>query len=88
MPIFEYKCNSCEKVFEILQLPGFNNEAKCAACGSSDLKKLISAPFLPSSVGKPANDTTTCTGCESAPAKTCPGANACGGPGGCGGSLD
>lgn len=85
MPIFEYKCNSCDNIFESLQLPGISCETKCAACGSTDLKKLISAPFLPSSVGKPANDTTTCAGCDSAPVKTCPGANACGGPGACGG---
>jgi putative FmdB family regulatory protein len=85
MPIFEYKCNDCERVFEILHLPGHNNETRCA-CGSNNLKKLISAPFLPSSVGKPANDTVNCQGCDSAPAKTCPGANACGVPGACGGN--
>lgn len=82
MPIFEYKCNDCEKVFESLQLPGHNKQTRCA-CGSTNLTKLISAPFLPSSVGKPANDTASCPGCDSAEAKTCPGANACGVPGGC-----
>ena len=66
MPIFEYKCNDCEKVFEILQLPGRNREKRCA-CGSANLTKLISAPFLPSSVGKPAND-TSCAGCDGAAA--------------------
>ncbi|MBP7332982.1 MAG: zinc ribbon domain-containing protein [Firmicutes bacterium] len=81
MPIFEYKCNDCEKVFEILQLPGRNREKRCA-CGSANLTKLISAPFLPSSVGKPAND-TSCAGCDGAAANACPGANACGAPGAC-----
>lgn len=85
MPIFEYKCNDCERVFEIIHLPGHNHEKKCA-CGSTNLKKLISAPFLPSSVGKPANDTTACPGCDSTAANTCPGANACGLPGACGGN--
>ncbi|OPY55968.1 MAG: Zinc ribbon domain protein [Pelotomaculum sp. PtaU1.Bin035] len=56
MPIFEYKCGECEKIFEVIQLAGQNKEAACPDCGSYDLKKLISAPFLPSSVGKPAND--------------------------------
>lgn len=57
MPIFEFKCNQCEKTFDLLFLAGnSNNNAVCPDCGSTDLKKLISAPFLPSSVGKPAND--------------------------------
>ncbi|MFZ5643193.1 MAG: FmdB family zinc ribbon protein [Bacillota bacterium] len=57
MPIYEYKCCSCERVFEALILAGQKEEdLKCPDCSSSDLKKMISAPFLPSSVGKPAND--------------------------------
>ena len=65
MPIFEYKCTDCEKVFDILQLPGRETELKCTACGSTNLQKLISAPFLPSSVGMPANDAcNTCCGAE------------------------
>jgi len=55
MPIFEYKCTDCEEVFEIIQLPGRETEPKCTTCGGTNLKKLISAPFLPSSVGAPAN---------------------------------
>lgn len=69
MPIFEYKCNDCQKVFEMLQLPGQNNDLKCSGCGSANLKKLISAPFLPSSVGRPANDDMKC--CGSSPNKEC-----------------
>lgn len=56
MPIFEYKCNECAKEFEIIQLAGRKEEVKCPDCGCADVKKLISAPFLPSSVGRPAND--------------------------------
>ena len=62
MPIFEYKCSDCEKIFEILELPGQENKINCSNCGSVNLKKLISAPFLPSSVGKPANDELKCCG--------------------------
>lgn len=86
MPIFEYKCNDCAKVFEVLQLPGLGSELKCTACGSASLKKLISAPFLPSSVGKPANDSASCAACETPPGKMCPGADSCGAPGPCGGN--
>jgi len=57
MPIFEYECNSCSKVFEVIQLPGHpDNGLKCPACNGGSLRKLISVPFLPSSVGRPAND--------------------------------
>ncbi|OPX88078.1 MAG: Zinc ribbon domain protein [Pelotomaculum sp. PtaB.Bin104] len=56
MPIFEYKCSQCGKFFELLFLAGHaDKKAVCPDCGSTDLKKMISAPFLPSSVGKPAN---------------------------------
>ncbi|MHB1043481.1 MAG: FmdB family zinc ribbon protein [Eubacteriales bacterium] len=84
MPIFEYQCQTCEKVFEILQLPGKNNgDLKCTACGSTNLKKLISAPFLPSSVGKPANDDLRCCGAPAnkeggAPDKGCTPGSCCG----------
>jgi putative FmdB family regulatory protein len=57
MPIFEYRCESCANVFELLHLPGRSDcRPVCPACNGSNLKKLISSPFLPSSVGRPAND--------------------------------
>jgi len=66
MPIFEYKC-SCENVFEVLQLPGQEKEVRCPACGGVQLKKLISAPFIPSSVGRPAHDAPPCCAEEGPP---------------------
>jgi putative FmdB family regulatory protein len=55
MPIFEYKCK-CGKVFEALNLPAKENEQiKCPECGGIELTKLISKPFLPNSVGAPAD---------------------------------
>jgi len=55
MPIFEYKCK-CGKVFEALTLPAKENEQlKCPECGGIELTKLISKPFLPNSVGAPAD---------------------------------
>ncbi len=81
MPIFEYKCNNCNNVFEILQLPGQNSKFSCVHCGSTDLQKMISAPFLPSSVGKPANDDLKC--CGSPAHKDCAEAKECNAPGTC-----
>lgn len=40
MPIFEYRCGHCKEVFEFLQR-GKDTPA-CPACGSKDLKKLLS----------------------------------------------
>ncbi|MCF8011081.1 MAG: zinc ribbon domain-containing protein [Clostridiales bacterium] len=56
MPIYEYKCKDCNNEFELLQLPGRNDQPACPECGSTNLKKLISSIFLPSDVGKPANE--------------------------------
>lgn len=67
MPIYEYKCK-CGKVFEALTLPARENEQiKCPECGGIELTKLISKPFLPNSVGAPAN--------LSGPSPTCCGTN-------------
>ena len=47
MPIYEYKCEKCEHVFEML-VGSSENQSKihCEKCGSSKLKKLISAPYV------------------------------------------
>jgi putative FmdB family regulatory protein len=68
VPIFEYRCSGCQKAFEALVLGGQREEdVRCPDCGGRDLKKLISAPFLPSSVGKPANDDIAGSCCGSSP---------------------
>lgn len=83
MPIFEYKCVDCGKSFEVLQLAGkAGGEINCPACGGSKLEKLISAPFLPSSVGKPANEERTGSCCGGEPgANGCTPGSCCGGAG-------
>lgn len=43
MPIYEYKCNSCEKVFTVLSLKvEEDGEVKCPYCQNEDIKKEIS----------------------------------------------
>lgn len=41
MPVFEYKCKKCSKVFEML-IYNKDEEIKCPACNSKELTKLIS----------------------------------------------
>ncbi|MBM9520432.1 zinc ribbon domain-containing protein [Desulforhopalus vacuolatus] len=44
MPLYEYKCNACNKEFEYLTTSiKAAEEVKCPSCGSSDVKKLISS---------------------------------------------
>jgi putative FmdB family regulatory protein len=44
MPIYEYQCQACGAVFEILQKISDPLLKKCPECGKSKLKKLLSAP--------------------------------------------
>ncbi len=46
MPIYEYRCLSCDARFELL-VRGDDGVA-CPHCGSASLDKLISAPFVSS----------------------------------------
>ncbi|HBV97005.1 MAG: FmdB family transcriptional regulator [Peptococcaceae bacterium BICA1-7] len=85
MPIFEYKCNSCGHSFEALIIGGKREEEiTCPQCKGGDLKKMISAPFLPSSVGKPANDEIASKSCcgSKPDDKGCTPGSCCGGAAG------
>jgi len=43
MPIFEYRCEKCGEVAEVLVRPGEVKTLKCPRCGSSELKRLFSS---------------------------------------------
>lgn len=42
MPLFEYQCRSCKKVFELLHLAGREVKKACPSCGSADILQRIS----------------------------------------------
>ena len=42
MPIYEYKCESCEDVFEVLQKISEPAPQKCKKCGNEKIKRLMS----------------------------------------------
>lgn len=62
MPIYEYKCEDCGKLTEILQ-KGFKpeNEIICPHCGSTKMQKLISS-FGSVRMGGSSLKGTTCCG--------------------------
>ena len=43
MPIFDYLCEDCGEKSEILTTVS-NEQPECSACGSKNLKKMISKP--------------------------------------------
>ena len=47
MPIFEYKCEKCGNIFEVLAL-GSENDKKiiCPKCNSEKVKKMLNPPTL------------------------------------------
>ena len=44
MPIYEYQCNDCEHVFDVLQKMSEDPLTYCPECGKPELRKLLSAP--------------------------------------------
>lgn len=45
MPIYEYKCRECERVFEVLKRTTRADELpeRCPGCGGEDTEKLFSS---------------------------------------------
>ena len=83
MPIYEFKCEDCGKVSEILVFSS-GEPIKCSGCSSNNLKKLVSATSsLTGSSGQrlPGPGDTGC--CGSRPHE----ASGCQGPGSCCGKI-
>ena len=74
MPIYEYRCNQCGKVSEILVGVGFDDEVfTCKHCGSSDLEKILSVSSFTFSDSSRAPGTTCCgrdERCDTPPCST------------------
>jgi putative FmdB family regulatory protein len=76
MPLFEYKCQKCGHVMEVLQASHQPTKQTCAKCGGSDMKKLLSS----FAVGQSKGPSPACDSCAAGPAFG-------GGCGGCGGAC-
>ncbi|MFI4910313.1 MAG: zinc ribbon domain-containing protein [Sedimentisphaeraceae bacterium JB056] len=70
MPIFEYKCQKCEKLVSIFLKNSDESNVKCPECGSKKLKKQMSTFAGVVKESKPAP--SGCGGCQNAP--MCPNA--------------
>jgi putative FmdB family regulatory protein len=73
MPIYEYKCQDCAKVFEEIVPIDSKKAFPCPACSSAKTVKILS---VIGGIGKGATDTVSCgAGCPSA--GMCQSAKAC-----------
>lgn len=64
MPIYEYTCKKCNKIFSELQsMSASEKDTACPACGSKEVKKMLST-FSPSmgSGFSPATSAPACGG--------------------------
>jgi len=63
MPIFEYRCEKCGHVMEVLHKSRTAEKPTCEKCGGSEMSKLLSG----FAVGKAA-ESAACDSCASLPA--------------------
>jgi len=72
MPIYRYKCKSCNEEFTALTSIDKENEVRCERCGSSEVEKLLPRSFVGrTSGGKIAGG--ECSACTASSCRTCRG---------------
>jgi putative FmdB family regulatory protein len=52
VPLYEYKCVGCEHEFEALVSAGRADQATCPACGTGDVRRLLSLFSAPRGAGQ------------------------------------
>ena len=75
MPIYEFKCNDCDKDFEYLMLKSVDRP-ECPVCKTGNVRKLMSAcGFVSKSAGgqtvSSSASNTSCQGCTAGSCGTC-----------------
>jgi putative FmdB family regulatory protein len=58
MPIFEYRCASCDGVFEHLRLGSHDTQVECPHCGGRKAQQLISR--FAAQTGRGGGDVSDC----------------------------
>ena len=74
MPIYEYRCNHCNKDFECLVFG--SEKPECPTCNTKDIQKLMSAcGFVSKGQGgntvKASAGNSSCSGCAATSCATC-----------------
>ncbi len=65
MPIYEYKCLKCNKVFEVISTSSSaGQEVKCAKCDSTQVQKTISAASFRINSGSSSIPSGALSGCS------------------------
>jgi putative FmdB family regulatory protein len=67
MPIYEFRCQDCNKLFESILASSSSEalaEVKCTECGSKKVKKTISASSYRLSTGSSAVPSGALSGCS------------------------
>ena len=68
MPIYEFKCNKCEAVFEQLMFAADSDESiVCPVCGKRDARRLLSSFSSGSTGSGKGMGSGLSSGCSSAP---------------------
>jgi len=71
MPLYEYSCKACGKRFERLVSPGKDKEVVCDACGSADVKKMISCFGIGGGSSRIKASSSSCASCSAKSCSTC-----------------
>ena len=78
MPIYEYHCNVCGKVSEILTgIVSKSDPLHCKGCGSDDMEKIMSVSSFAFADSNRASGTTCCGKAERCDTPPCHTGNAC-----------
>lgn len=74
MPIYEYKCNKCNKEFEYIVF-GSDNEIECPECSGKEVERVLSACSFKSggsySAPSSGGGGSSCSGCSSTNCSSC-----------------
>lgn len=77
MPIYEYQCKKCGAVSEFLISVETEEGVSCQACGSSKVKRVISAPSFVSATVKQVPGRTCCGSAERCETPPCSSEGTC-----------
>ncbi|MDZ7332162.1 MAG: zinc ribbon domain-containing protein [candidate division KSB1 bacterium] len=62
MPIYEYKCKKCEKIFDVFQSIGGSSEGLiCPVCGEPNPQRIFSAFGTSGTIGGHSSGATGCS---------------------------